>query len=204
MSAMNNFAKLAYISEINIQCTYALNAIQHAINALNESWELGPEETQPYYNEVFRNIHSFLNHAGNISKIFWPVRTRVAATKVRGEMLRKEFDLEDDSVLNRRTLRDHLEHYDERLDVINQEGLSGFMPDAVMTLEQLSERGFPIESVMRLLDYQSMTFYFRGADFALSPLFDIIDSIHQESNTYLSQKWIGEGGEPLTATYTKE
>lgn len=90
---------------------------------------------------VFRELHSLLTHASNISKLFWPVvgdqpkkpeKLAVWNRKVqRGEFLRALYGMADDNALASRELRNHLEHFDERLDdfsvELNDAGLFGYV-----------------------------------------------------------------------------
>jgi hypothetical protein len=56
-----------------------------------------------------------LGALANISKVFFPPRTRSQA-KRRGRQMREAFGVQDDSLLKERALRDAFEHFDERID----------------------------------------------------------------------------------------
>src|SRR5690606_41542207 len=62
--------------------------------------------------EVWASIQSILVAAANVSKILWLAK----ASATRGEHLRKLLDVPDDSFLQHRTIRNHFEHYDERVE----------------------------------------------------------------------------------------
>lgn len=107
---MDSFLIKIYLCEINTQCNYALQAITEFNACLRQNDTKG----------FFRAVHSFLTHASNISKLLWPVKERgklkyQRATK-RAEFLRNYLDLPEDHILKNRELRNHLEHYGERLD----------------------------------------------------------------------------------------
>lgn len=64
---------------------------------------------------VVANIQEALTHIGELSRIFWPSRDS-GIHGLRAERLRLAFSLDDTSPLKNRSLRDALEHFDERLD----------------------------------------------------------------------------------------
>jgi len=77
------------------------------------------------------NIQSALNHLQNIllqsgalSRYFWPSRS---AHNSRGIQLRKALQVSDDSPLKSRTVRDHIEHFDEKLDTYLQTMSAGYV-----------------------------------------------------------------------------
>lgn len=69
---MDNFLKRVYVMEVKSQATFAT----HAIMDLNESLKnLGDVHgNRRIHSEVFRQTHSFLTHASNVSRLFWPPR----------------------------------------------------------------------------------------------------------------------------------
>jgi hypothetical protein len=63
--------------------------------------------------EVWESIQSILVAAANVSKILWPVKNQ---NETRGKQLRELLDVSDDNLLSDRTIRNHFEHYDERIE----------------------------------------------------------------------------------------
>ena len=122
-----------YLIEATTQCQFAMNAV-HALNNLipkrGEAARSGNVDLQRVlHHEIFRALHSMLTHASNVSKLFWPVvpRRQQGETDAqfsarcpapsRAADLRDLLNLpEDKHALKSRKLRDHLEHFDERLD----------------------------------------------------------------------------------------
>src|SRR5690606_17208122 len=128
---MDNFLQQVYVREVQSQARFGLNAIGALNQALQETrqFEGNWDRRNFFHAEVFRQTHSFLTHASNVSRLFWPPKprkrkaespesfeTRCAFTTERGKTLLELFELDDKSPLKSRVLRDHLEHYDERLD----------------------------------------------------------------------------------------
>jgi hypothetical protein len=58
-------------------------------------------------------LHSCVSAGASLSKLFWPLRRDAYA---RGDTLRSNLSVRDDSPLRSRAIRDGLEHFDERLD----------------------------------------------------------------------------------------
>ncbi len=123
-----------YIHEVRNQCEFSLTAyrmISKAQEAHDEftaathetSDEVARQEGYRLRSLVFLYIHSFLLHMANVSKLFFcagkPHKPQlIEATPARAKVVREEFErvLQRTPALSR-TLRDHLEHYDERLDL---------------------------------------------------------------------------------------
>jgi hypothetical protein len=82
-----------------------------AADALNQ--ELSQEVPAPMF---WFALHAMLSALGNISKIFWPSGRPDASTVRRCELLRQEYAVSDSSLLGDRTVRNDLEHLDERID----------------------------------------------------------------------------------------
>lgn len=125
-----------YLREAAAQCDFALNAIKGLQNVtvrlLDDTATVEWQRRQTLHAEVFRAIHSFLTHASNVSRLFWPAPPRrqraesraaykarclVTPRLLRAHALRGRIGLPAHGhVLRSRRMRDHLEHFDERLD----------------------------------------------------------------------------------------
>ena len=80
--------------------------------------------------QILNELHNMVLQAGALSRYFWPVRKE---HKQRGELLRKYFDMSEESPLFSRVLRNTIEHFDERLDkYFEQQNIVGyFFPEYV-------------------------------------------------------------------------
>ncbi|MFL6273930.1 MAG: hypothetical protein ACJ74G_01885, partial [Blastocatellia bacterium] len=137
----------------------------------------------------FRAIHSFLTHTSNVSKLLWPPGTerrkneseiqyhkrcekdkRVARALSRAVELRQTLRLpDDDHPLKNRTLRDQLEHFDERLDRWQETSSShNYFQDYIGT--QGSIVGASEGDIMRWFNPSTATFIFRGESYSLQEL----------------------------------
>ena len=142
--------------------------------------------------DVFRHVHSFLTHAGNVSKLLWPSSAakknnesdeayllRVPAV-LRGGELKNLYSLPQINLLEKRPLRNSLEHFDERLDVYITENQTCYT-DLVIGAEDILS--YSRSHIMRhaLAD----TFYFRGEAFDLSAIANCWESIYIKSQELL-------------------
>ena len=93
-------AEMALVSEIVTQAKFAEKAADQLTNTSDSV-------------EVWGSIQSILVAAANVSKILWPVRKK---NKARGKHLRDLLGVDTDNLLSDRTLRNHFEHYDERIE----------------------------------------------------------------------------------------
>ncbi len=96
-------------------------------------WALAAEKN-PDPVELWVAIGDLLNAAANLSKIFWPAvrngkrfeaenRTR----QERGATLQATYGMSPDSPLALRSMRDNLEHFDERIDKWRRESGGGWI-----------------------------------------------------------------------------
>jgi len=130
---MDDHIRDTFLRELKKQCQFAIGAIHHVNHALEakRSSELTAEQSEHFHNEVFRNLHSFLTHTSNISRILWsplPQKRKNESNSdfakrcgklprvARSKVLKEYLQFDDSHILKERWLRDHLEHYDERLD----------------------------------------------------------------------------------------
>jgi len=67
---------------------------------------------------VFQSAHSFLIHVANVSKLFLPDRSTIRKwpdARTRGDELRRELEVTQNSPIKDRKFRNHFEHYDDRI-----------------------------------------------------------------------------------------
>lgn len=91
--------------------TFAVNRAALLIQAeLDKGWQDTDHQV------MWEAASSVLSHSANLSKVFWPPKARsdkkIAA---RGELMRSEFDVADQSPLANRKVRNGFEHLDERV-----------------------------------------------------------------------------------------
>lgn len=111
--------------------------------------------------DVFFHLHHFVIHATNIDKI---LDTKPATD--RYNILASHVDLSGIDLKSFRRLRNHLEHFDERLDrwVKEYDGHAIFDMNIVT-----GAKGFPKKAFLRALDGD--TFKFHGEDYDMMDLY---------------------------------
>ena len=108
--------------------------------------------------QLFFHIHHFVVHAANVDKILDP-----KPSNLRKQVLRKRIDLTGIDLKGLRRLRNHLEHFDERLDdwIANYEGIPFFDNNIVD-----GTRGYPVKAFLRAIDGDTFKFYGESYDLA--------------------------------------
>ena len=195
---MDNFLQLVYVGEIKTQCRFALNAVGALNHALRQLAIDSPNHRQAhsfFHSEVFRQTHSFLTHASNVSRLFWPAlptrrnsethaayEARVSSLDrvQRAVCLRRLYQLGDDHPLRNRTLRDHLEHYDERLDDWRKTSIKRNIASETIVPKNAIV-GLDDGDVMRWFDPVKNVVRFRGEEFKLQELASAIDALLPQS-----------------------
>jgi hypothetical protein len=172
-----------YVDEVESQKRFALGAAMQLDPLLEIYSDPPPGADTRYLNtEIFRNIHSLLVHASNVSKLFWPTPAHgTAAEKTardeRGARLRAHYGLPDAHPLKDRTLRNHLEHFDERLDSWQRQSKDrNIVTDSIGPRSYLGP-GFDDADIMRFYDETTGEFIFRGEPFDLKVLIAILQQL---------------------------
>jgi hypothetical protein len=155
-----------YIQEAIAQAEYALmayNGYETALLASNTKL-------------VFYHLHHFVLHVTNIDKLLFP-----KANNFRSEILKSIQDKIQVEFSSIRSLRNSLEHFDERLDkyIKNYSGQAFFDCNIVT-----GTKGFPEKDFLRAIDGNTYKFY--GEDFDLTEihgrLLPLIKSLNDVQN----------------------
>lgn len=165
---MEPFFERQYLMEADRQCRHALRAISAVNSALD-----GPLDAEA----LFFHLHAFLVHVAAVSRLFWPGSSRRSDTgvraKARGEDLRRRLKLKEQHPVASRDLRNHLEHYDERVDSWVQESTHhNLSTDSVGPISVFSGPTMSARDVLRHYDRDARAFVFRGEEFPLQPIVD--------------------------------
>ncbi|MES1938000.1 hypothetical protein [Salinisphaera hydrothermalis] len=200
---MDSFLQRVYVTEIKSQGHFALNAVSALNQALQATREFDGDWNRRnfFHAEVFRQTHSFLTHASNISRLFWPPQPRKRRdeapeafakrqvfTESRGTTQLALFGLDASSPLKSRVLRDHLEHYDERLDHwSNTSERRNIASDTIGPPNAIV--GLDPSDTMRWFDPTTNAFRFRGEAYALQPLATAVDQLLSKAASLEESLW---------------
>jgi hypothetical protein len=146
-----------YVAELERQIEY----VKLSAKALDET--IRSNNVQ----ETFRNLHSFLTHAACISKLFWPPEQK---SKARGVFLRELLSVKEETSpgLSNRSLRNSLDHFDERLDEAFSKGHGKLFVDS--NIGSVGAIDLGPELVFRNYDPTSRIYTFREQDFDLGQI----------------------------------
>jgi len=170
---MDSFLRRLFVSEIQHQCQFALTAYNDITTGLTAHDNI----------RLFYSTQGFLIACANISKIFWP---QSAQYTQRGDELKLLLSIDDSSPLKRTGARNHLEHFDERLDIWYTQSKH----HNVMDLSVGGTQG-PVAGqidFMRYFDNQKFAFKFRSDVFELAPLKTAIEDLLIKANNELSER----------------
>ena len=165
-SQINGLAETVFIAEIVKQTKIAKRAAERLQATIDHFDEL----------EVWCSIQSILVAAGNVSKILWPSRK---SSKARGEKLRALLVVDMGNLLSDRKLRNHFEHYDERIEDWFEKNRSAVYMDSKID---------PFESnwisnttnIHRAYNPLTQTLTFRGESVDLGKLLNALEEIRHK------------------------
>lgn len=129
--------RVFYEESLRSRITSALNSVEIA----NSIIQILPNEenlSSDWRRILLDEMQNIIIQGGAISKFFWPPRDgENSLHKKRGEYLQKIFKVQQNSPLKFRTIRDHIEHFDEKLDRYLQNPIAGHIfPELVTDIEQ--------------------------------------------------------------------
>ncbi len=176
---------ILFLREVDLQCRYAWNAYTQLWSSVQIL----------HHDAAFYFVHSFLSHSALVSKLLWPVPTGSADRKrrmrERGEALRGFLHLTDGGLLANRSLRNSLEHYDERLQDWVAETQTGVIAEANFS-SPAGMGGMERIAYHRNLDIETGDFTFQGEAYNLHGVMKELQAILD-----LTQPWLNEH-DPVT------
>lgn len=152
--------------------------------------EIDPQEKKDLLLDCLQNV---VNQSGAISRYFFPSRDGVKGTdkktihRDRGQYLSRVFGVKDDSPLMNRSLRNSIEHFDERLDLYLQEGIVGYIFPSLI-LPEPEDSDVP-HHIFRAYYLKEGIFQVLGERYEIQPIVDEVARIHD-----LLVKFDGNGG----------
>jgi hypothetical protein len=133
--------------------------------------------------ELISIVQEAVGHSAALSRYFWPSPggkkkqpNLIKVKEKRGEKLRLAFNLDDNSALYNRSLRNAWEHFDERLDCYCLENDSGdFFPRCIIDSHELADD--PVRHIFKLLDIEEECLVLLGKKFFFSPIKESVQKI---------------------------
>lgn len=104
-----------YTQAIRFNLLSAISSVQFLVKCLKETNTA--EDPDVLTDAILDSIQNILLHTASVSKYFWPInKGSHKVHKKRAQTLRRIFKIKDNSPLQNKELRNHLEHLDENLD----------------------------------------------------------------------------------------
>jgi hypothetical protein len=154
--------------EIKNQCEFALHSIE-SINKL-----IRPPIASFNSNEIWFFIQSFLTSTANISKLLFGTKEKVSAAR---KPLRESLNVPDCSALKIRDMRNHFEHFDERIEKWNRTSIRHNFADKLIGPTNMIP-GFEQGDYFRHFDTSIGAIRFNGEEYLIQPIVDEIVKIH--------------------------
>jgi len=136
-------------------------------------------------------LQSLLIALGNISKILWPIKKKNA---YRGTELRATLNVEDDSALKNRGLRNLFEHFDQKADEwFEAEERGGFSDRNVGSMEGVIKPS--AKDRLRTFNPETWTLTCLGEEFKLGPAIQAVYELYEAIQNKIGQP--GKKVQPL-------
>ena len=160
--------------EIEYQCKFALITY----NEIKRPHQ-GSDRT-------FYALQAFLVACGNISKIMWPQlpkkdEKRKQDLMKRGEMVRQSLSVNEDSPLANRDLRNHFEHYDERIESWYRDNKGQKFIDGFIGSRERIQRMLDVNNakLLRHFDPETEVAVFLDETYDLKPVVSEVKNIYE-------------------------
>jgi hypothetical protein len=194
---MNRLALRVFQREVQRQCRFAIIANEEMENALRLSEASEITESMVHDEYFWYSLQAFLIAVGNISKLLWPSPPRRGKQRIipnRGEWLRESLDVPEDSCLHSRRLRNHFEHFDERLEEwADPKKLAHSMIDSNLVYsdlfgEDLFGEGKP-NNVFRNYDPERKIAIFQKERYELRPILHEVEKLWQRASAEMKKPY---------------
>jgi hypothetical protein len=181
-----------YIQSMLFNTTSALQSCRIAEKIIEKILIEGidPQEKKDSLLDCLQNV---VNQSGAISRYFFPSRDGVKGTdkktihRDRGQYLSRVFDVKGDSALINGSLRNSIEHFDERLDLYLQEGIVGYIFPSLI-LPEPEDSDVP-HHIFRAYYLKEGIFQVLDERYEIQPIVEEVARIHN-----LLVKFAGNGG----------
>ena len=179
---MDNFLVKIYLGQVKLECELCFNSIK-LMNAILKKEVEG---------DLFQPALDLVHHAAAVSRIFWPPggrnkQSRMRAQK-RGQNLRDILELPSGHAVQDRSLRDHFEHFDERLDDWAETSKNrNIVQRFIGSRNDIGGDSIMDSDIIHHFDPSKNTFGFRGEHYDIQSLASGLDDIYQRTERKLEE-----------------
>ena len=181
---MDDFLLRIYLEQAKDESERCFLAIKELNAAIASNGEVDP----------FGPAQSLVHHAAAVSRIFWPPGSRDKHARQRsqrrGEVLRKAIGITQGHPVQNRALRDHFEHFDERLDDWAERSKNrNIVKQLIGPRTAIGGNAISDEDIIHHYDPATKIYSFRGEKFDVQELATGLDDIYAKIKTKLSTLW---------------
>ncbi len=142
--------------------------------------------------DFFQHALDLIHHAAAVSRIFWPPRGRnkksTKRAQKRGQSLRDLLDLKSGHPIQNRSLRDHFEHFDERLDEWAENSKNRNIVQRLFgPRSSIGGDAIQDSDIIHHFDPATNIFGFRGEHYNIQELATGLDDVYEIINTKLKE-----------------
>jgi hypothetical protein len=173
---MDDFLSKIYLGQAKQECERCF----HSLKVMNVIIEQRVDE------DFFQHALDLIHHAASVSRIFWPPggRNKQSTKRAhkRGQNLRDLLNLQGGHPVQNRSLRDHFEHFDERLDDWAENSKNRnivhklFGPRSAVGGDSIQD-----SDIIHHFDPATKIFGFRGEHFDIQELASGLDDIYKKT-----------------------
>jgi hypothetical protein len=157
-------------------------------DVMTDPWVLG-QSGYGLSTELWASVESLLNAAASIARVCWGQRGDLAEAR---EAVRAYIGIDDLSPLKSVDMRNHFQHFDERIDRWWAESESRSFIDKVSGHDIEVITGDPLNA-FRILDFRTMEVVFWGERFSLQALVDEAERLCRSKSPARSPRASGGG-----------
>ncbi|WP_138437635.1 hypothetical protein [Marinobacter shengliensis] len=184
LTIMDDFLLRIYLEQAKQECQLAFQAIEQLNDAIASKGAKDP----------FGPAQAMVHHAAAVSRIFWPPggknKTARQRSQSRGEALRKAIGVRHGHPVQNRTLRDHFEHFDERLDDWAEKSKNrNIVKQLVGPRSAIGGDAITDEDIIHHYDPATKVYAFRGEQFDVQELASGLDDINRLIEQKLNELW---------------
>ncbi|KXI30857.1 hypothetical protein [Paraglaciecola hydrolytica] len=173
---MDEFLAKIYLEQAKQECERCFHSIQ-IMNAITQ---------KKLDDDFFQHALDLIHHAAAVSRIFWPPggknKQSTKRAHRRGQALRDMLQLQSGHAVQNRSLRDHFEHFDERLDDWAENSRNRNIVHRLFG-PRSAIGGVAIQDsdIIHHFDPATKIFGFRGEHYNIQELATGIDDIYQKT-----------------------
>lgn len=181
---MDDFLLRIYLEQAKDECERSFLAIKELNTAIASMGKCDP----------FGPAQSLVHHAAAVSRIFWPPGSKDKharhRSQRRGDVLRKAIGVTNGHPVQNRALRDHFEHFDERLDDWAERSKNrNIVKQLVGPRTAIGGDAITDEDIIHQYDPATKVYAFRGERFDVQELATGLDDIYAKITKKLNTLW---------------